>query len=43
MNADPKEDVPFLRMGIMKKNEKNVKKFSNVQKSISVSVNIDHL
>lgn len=42
MNADPNEDVPFLRRGIMEKYEKNVKKFSNVQKSISVSVNIDH-
>jgi len=42
MNADPNEDVPFLPRGIMKKYEKNVKKFSNVEKSISVSVNIDH-
>jgi len=31
MNADPNEDVPFLPRGIMKKYEKNVKKFSNVQ------------
>jgi len=32
MNADPNEDVPFLRRGIMKKYEKNVKKSRRVYK-----------